>query len=324
MDDKLKKQLVDLITRQRQPVPTLKNAKYCTAIVTFIDLLGFRNYISRRTARQVAQALNLFYYAGQESDTSKQKDVYIYAFSDSIVRVRLINRTTNTPKHYRISPLYVELSNLARIQFELACWYGLFIRGGISLGDIYVRNNMIFGPALIQAYDLESKYAVYPRILIDPKIFSSLHSSTDLYTKLNDDFKRLYAGGAEYADQDATSASLSDSIIQDGEGYIFLDYMNSLIKGADLSFLIGHSNVIRQAFSEAQSARTREKYTWLAHYHNFTMRTDINFQEIGLTPENIDKYSVTDLNILRTLTPKFKRIRRFSEVNIQELNPPIA
>ncbi len=43
---------------------------------------------------------------------------------------------------------------------------GIMIRGGVTIGDLYHRNNIVYGPAMIEAYRLESKCAIYPRIIM--------------------------------------------------------------------------------------------------------------------------------------------------------------
>jgi len=42
-----------------------------------------------------------------------------------------------------------------------------FSKRGNNNGNLYHKSNLIFGPALIRAYELESKYAIYPRIIVD-------------------------------------------------------------------------------------------------------------------------------------------------------------
>lgn len=32
---------------------------------------------------------------------------------------------------------------------------------------------MIYGPALVKAYDLESNFAIYPRIVLDPELIKA-------------------------------------------------------------------------------------------------------------------------------------------------------
>lgn len=38
---------------------------------------------------------------------------------------------------------------------------GFFARGGLSFGRFHIRDGLVFGPALVEAYDLESKTAIH-------------------------------------------------------------------------------------------------------------------------------------------------------------------
>lgn len=63
---------------------------------------------------------------------------------------------------------------------------GIVIRGGISIGDLFIEGNKIFGPALIRAYKLEKK-AIYPRIVVDKEIFDKKlnHKFKDFFSQLH-------------------------------------------------------------------------------------------------------------------------------------------
>lgn len=56
-----------------------------------------------------------------------------------------------------------------KIQLGMAMW-GFFIRGAVTIGEVYHDDRSVFGPALVWAYELESKVAQNPRIIIDPDI----------------------------------------------------------------------------------------------------------------------------------------------------------
>ena len=52
----------------------------------------------------------------------------------------------------------------------------VFIRGAITIGElIHTENGIIMGPALIEAYELESKFAKYPRIILSEKLLKHLN-----------------------------------------------------------------------------------------------------------------------------------------------------
>ncbi|HTG56249.1 MAG TPA: hypothetical protein VL943_08285, partial [Niabella sp.] len=52
---------------------------------------------------------------------------------------------------------------------------GMMIRGGITIGDlIHEENGALFGPAMNEAYRLESNSAIYPRVVISNNAKSHL------------------------------------------------------------------------------------------------------------------------------------------------------
>jgi hypothetical protein len=56
---------------------------------------------------------------------------------------------------------------------------GFLTRGAIVLGDLHHRDNVIFGPALIEAYEIESKEAFYPRVIISRAVIEELGEGGD-------------------------------------------------------------------------------------------------------------------------------------------------
>src|SRR5438046_8242078 len=48
---------------------------------------------------------------------------------------------------------------------------GYFIRGAIVKGDLYHDDKMVFGPALVHAYNLERAVVDYPRIMLPYNLF---------------------------------------------------------------------------------------------------------------------------------------------------------
>jgi len=50
---------------------------------------------------------------------------------------------------------------------------GVFVRRGISIGPLYHDTNVVFGPALVEAYKLESRIAKFPRILVSDQVYTA-------------------------------------------------------------------------------------------------------------------------------------------------------
>jgi hypothetical protein len=71
---------------------------------------------------------------------------------------------------------------------EMALRVGLLIRGGLSFGQLYHQNGVVFGEALVDAHLLEKEIAVVPRIIISDRVLRKLtgRAPEDLSTLLKD------------------------------------------------------------------------------------------------------------------------------------------
>lgn len=162
-------------------------------IVLFIDLLGFKNFVTKNEQNdleRIKSVLDDF----QKSLLSQrvyehlqigeiEKNISI--FSDSVI----ISIEDKSPDQKYLGEI---IEDIAQQIFE--CQISLFehailIRGGLTLGNIYHEKDMCFGTAQIKAYELESKYAVYPRILIDIEIINFLKKKRGKnFSRLEDNF----------------------------------------------------------------------------------------------------------------------------------------
>jgi hypothetical protein len=137
---------------------------------------------------------------------------------------------------------------------------GILIRGGIAYGDIYFNKNQIYGPALNQAYELETKYAVYPRIVLSPNLIKETKSN-----KLLKSESHTYEMELEYIEK---------LIKQGDEGLWFIDYIRAMENELDdpvmfPGYLLKHKNIICEGAKKFQKMNnTLSKYLWMAKYHN--------------------------------------------------------
>ena len=141
----------------------MEEANYTQYYVAFLDILGFKNLVNNpeKTCQDIFKIYDAFgdmqkVYFGE--DYGETQDVKMKVMSDSICLYIEAERT---------NALY------SLLRFCMAFQYGLlaltpciFIRGGITLGDMYVKDDIVFGPALTEAYLLEEKNAKVPRIIV--------------------------------------------------------------------------------------------------------------------------------------------------------------
>ena len=123
-----------------------------------LDVLGYRHYLERDRAcgtlefqSQLSEALSVF---DKVSDT----DFNVRAISDTIIVTCL--------KHDH----FPELLEILRDVFIAFMQQELFIRGGIAYSRHFQSGRLTYSHAIARAYELETKSAVYPRIVVDKNI----------------------------------------------------------------------------------------------------------------------------------------------------------
>lgn len=170
--------------RKQKREQVISEASYENRIVIFLDILGWGALVDDSTTGpkilvKVLDNLKELTNYNSDDDNSDPFDTRVTHFSDSLV----ISLPERDAYPERIDFFLLGLISTT-VNLEL------FIRGGITIGDIYHKEGFIFGPALNRAYKLESKKAKYPRILLDETIYrkwtdNQLNSS---WTKLRDEY----------------------------------------------------------------------------------------------------------------------------------------
>jgi hypothetical protein len=146
---------------------------YEDRLVAFFDILGWRSHIIEagddpaRIAR-LAAAVRLF---TSQVGTVGDKDARITTFSDNVVFSKL----------YASEDVPWFLHGVATIMLGAAT-LGFLVRGGVARGSLIHDDHIVFGPALNRAYELESKLAIYPRVLIDETLSGQLPQESDYIT----------------------------------------------------------------------------------------------------------------------------------------------
>lgn len=151
---------------------------YRIRYVAFIDLLGFKNITYKKNCAEIKALFNDLELIKYSFDNFFGKytfgvdlieDIDFTIMSDGIV----ISSANN------IEGLAYLLFLCAKIQFSLFAHSGqmILLRGGICNGKYYTLNNLSFGPALTEAYRLESTESIMPRIILHPNIIEKLKSN---------------------------------------------------------------------------------------------------------------------------------------------------
>lgn len=237
---------------------------YEPCIVSFIDVLGFRSIIEKRSPGEIIKILSILkmYTAPEDEPQPRSMDevrMYSRAFtvsvSDAVVRARCYNTQERDGAFFR------ELLDLLHAQ--VACVNnGVLIRAGLAVGNAHIGllgDGPVFGPAMVRAYEIESNEAIFPRIVVDEDAYSAF---------LNDEMLRSDHNSL------AEERLYVDRLLRVGEdGTRFIDYLGASFSEMDspaayADFVSNHANLIRKGLAANTNIRVRRKFIWLANYHN--------------------------------------------------------
>ena len=217
--------------------------------VAYLDVLGIRNLsVAPERLETLRRLLTGLDHARDEAMLDSQESWQALSwFTDNVVVAFPI-----LPGQIDEEPaLGSALRAATYIQLRMAI-EGFLVRGGIAFGEIHMAPNVAFGPALIEAVELE-KQAGNPRVLL-----------SDHAVKLQRKVMKSYVKGA---------APQIYEMAVDSDNRVFVDYLHFWADEED------DQNRFRQGFKahrdqakaglEHADSRVQAKYEWLAGYHNW-------------------------------------------------------
>jgi hypothetical protein len=279
---------------------TKDEIKYERRIVAFIDILGFKEIVKQSeqdtTKIELLYSVLDFLKGWETSDKWDLKLVEIEedaqkkgianfdirgktnttSFSDSIVVSVKVDNNVNEVT----STLVVNLAYIGALLIEK----GILFRGGLTIGNIIHNDNgTVFGQALIDAYQLETKSAKYPRIVLSDKLIKELNYPIDTkrdrypFHQYIDRFNDGCIGFHQmiyYQVIESWTEMTSEKMISS-----LTNVRKTIIDGLDNSF---------------ENPDVFEKYRWLKEqYNNLIILSEFNFND--KTDENV-KMKIRELN----------------------------
>lgn len=262
--------------------------KQIDCCVAYIDILGFKEMVMQDShlpvlaLRFIKKFINIFYNSNNEKYKNDDIDDDIIPkatmFSDSIVISQSINEVD--------FPLFIEL--IAELQYGLFV-KGILIRGGISYGKLYHDENYLFGKGLINAYLFESKYADYPRILVDTDLINEIHKID--YQKFEQSWNDyiIIEGKSHYLKRvDNDEDDYSFYVNKDFDNHMFINYFFKIIEYGFMMFdseknlieleklrtepeLMNVKKIIETGL-KTKDHRVLAKYEWLRKLYNSSIR----------------------------------------------------
>jgi hypothetical protein len=232
----------------------LYEERYCA----FVDILGFSELVARLSHGEtpfwmLRDLLKIIHQPPKVENikTFQGSDLRAQSISDAVCISTALNGPGLCHIFYALEQLAVSLLH-----------QGFFVRGAIVKGGLYHSDGIVFGEALVRAFQLEQEVVRYPRIMI-----------TDAVVKDHDEYFGLDLFGLE----------LMDSIEQADDGPRFLNILRifPLVlrahdKGKDRDEYLQKANQItyqiqRRYLESFDNPNHFEKVKWFARYWNRAM-----------------------------------------------------
>jgi hypothetical protein len=207
--------------------------------VAFIDILGFSEMV--RTDCESSgppRHLERLYESHTRASALLGKDIEagLIQFSDSIV----FSRPFDLPA---LAGFLRAVSALQR-SFLLD---GLLCRGGVTFGRHFVKDRFLFSKGLIDAYQLETSQARYPRVVVSENLLQ-LATPTVPLPEL--------------------------PVLREEDGIVFVDYLNP-DSNASAEALVRSIESILESPSHS-SPSVQEKLRWLARYSDYKLASKLS------------------------------------------------
>lgn len=269
----------------------MQRKKISAGITAFIDILGFGDRVVKADSFQDIESVeesvqivrNAFDYAPKDPltlESQKTSGIKILAFSDSVI-VNVPLQSESTKYGGTFDPIMSEIQGFAYAQ-GICVQKSLFIRGGVDIGWWYQNGSILISQSLTQAYRAEGK-AKYPVIALTDDLvkYFSEHSDRNFYSKkfdpISTSLRKVSLDGKEVYFIDYIKICLDslNGVLSPKQRERYLaspgDKKQSIINDAYHSnieaWLVPHAKNIEAAHALA-APKVKEKYEWLAEYHN--------------------------------------------------------
>jgi len=235
-------------------IPQQEN--YVDCMVAFIDILGFdrkiRSISSKEDFFEVARLLAALKKTADAFNNTEDlgilKGLNLASISDSVV--------ITMPYTNPIAPMVLILF-IQKIQYDfIATNFKTLLRGYLTKGLVYHKDQIIFGNGYSDAYRKEQEIGHAPRVVVDPQII-----------KIGREIVSNYKGSEEVD-------HIFNHLMQDAsDGYYFVDYLRPLNFQLGLSGeqQLAERNAIKVFVANCldqyrNDEKIIRKYEWLKNY----------------------------------------------------------
>ncbi len=219
-------------------------------LVAYIDLLGTSALIKQDKDND---ALNLIHSVYEELLHSTAfamqhiiNNLQVKIFSDNIILAVPADALT-----FDNANLFIAFNHFVTIVSVVQRYFlekNILVRGGIACGSLYFDNIMVWGEALLSTYNLESKVADYPRIVVEKTLGEHL----------------LHNGGFIEASFELRAKAYQ--LKKDFDGMYFIDYMNFPNDTDVMKLRLYSLTNTEEKIKKEKDEKILKKYYWHKNY----------------------------------------------------------
>jgi hypothetical protein len=210
-------------------------------IVAYLDLLGVTDKIGRDEGYQkiaMNKLHNLYTFSmklASQIAIEGYQDIQFKIFSDNIIITKKLSEQSDK----RLLDIKCLLNCVSHFQCSsVEDGVGWLVRGGITVGELFLDEIMVWGKALLKAYNLECRVAIYPRIVIDREILPEI----------------------------ILNKELSEYVLQDFDNEYFLNYL--CIQHFGGQFLMNGFTIMQDELNGKFTESIYQKFCWHMNYVN--------------------------------------------------------
>ena len=270
--------------------------KMLPSFICYVDILGFsqlsldalKENKGNQFLNKLKNALSLAYE--RIRDNSKRWDeseaFKIKVFTDNIVVGYPISLSSLGKGESELGDIFSMFS-----EFQVALsMEGFLVRGGISFGEHYMDDDIVFGDALLEAV-AQDKDGGSPCISLASSAIKQLRYHLGSYRETN------WAPQFHY-------------LLEDSDGTIYLNYLEEAFiaypdGGIFFDVFDGHKKMIEEGLGKYNSTPgIVSKYEWTARYHNYICEEFAKNHQVPTSPDADEIYAAAAVEAQKLLDYK--------------------
>lgn len=215
--------------------------------IVYLDILGVKNKINSEQSNEYLQKIQKIYTQALElfeqyKNLGGGNELKCKIFSDNIIfATEIYNQQYSGFCNNINSVIVTSLAIFTIFLYQYALEEGFLIRGGMTVGDLFINDVFTYGKGLIRAYQLENEIAIFPRVILDEQVLKYI----DKVNSTNLNGCKIYEN--------------------DFDNYYYINYLSYLFKTLEIEKL---NNLLREIKKEKKSEKIKQKHNWLITKYN--------------------------------------------------------